>query len=138
MKKYFALCCLLLVVGFISCKKSDKTDENTLTGKWMLDRYTSKETFANDTRNSDDTYAPGEYLQFDGKGKCTAYVDDELSTTTYELLDNGKTLLIHDNGLLDLPDAGFTIQKLTSSELELYSVEIDNTTKYEITIFLTR
>ena len=82
--------------------------------------------------------SPGDYLQFDGKGKCIENVDGELSTTTYKLLDNGKTLWIRDNGVLDLPDAGFSIQKLTANELELYSVETDNTSKYEITIFLNR
>jgi hypothetical protein len=138
MKKYFAFLCVLISLTGFSCKKSDKTDAATLTGKWNLDRYTSKETFGTNSRNYDDNYAPGEYLQFDGNGKCIAYVDGDLSTTTYEILDNGKTLWIRDNGVLDLPDAGFTIQKLTSNELELYSLEVENTSKYEITIFLKR
>ncbi|RYY22126.1 MAG: hypothetical protein EOO04_16545 [Chitinophagaceae bacterium] len=139
MRRFFGLLIMMLVLASTACKKSDDNkSEDNLTGKWNLNRWVVKEVAANNTWNDSDTYDPGQYLQFDGSGKCVAFVDGELSNTTYELLDNGKTLWIKENNTLDLPAAGFTIQKLTSKELELYSKETDASSTYEITIYLNK
>lgn len=133
---YFLLA--LTITSLHSCKKSSSSSELGIIGKWSLVRWTSKQTTGTGIRTDGDKYNSGDYLEFYSDGKCIARIDNELSTTTYELLDNQKTLWLRDNGKLDTPDDGYEIKRMTGNDLELYSKETEASVTYETTIFLDR
>jgi hypothetical protein len=122
-----------------SCKKTTEQvdDESKIIGKWILKRevYTR---IGSATPGSSSNYAANEYIDLQSGGKATVRVDDKITTTVWELLDNGKILFIHPAGSLDLSDDGYEIKTLTANSLVLSKKELTPAPGYELLIYLEK
>ncbi len=125
---------LLSVLVFSSCKKEKDSEELTterkLIGKWYLKSFT----YLNQTNQ----YTDGEYLIFESGGKLTANTDNIITYSTWDLLDEGKTLFIVDNGTLDVPNNGFKIKSITKTTMVLYGLEAGDPPSSAVTINLEK
>lgn len=123
-----------------SCSKStdEIKTESALIGKWSLKREIS--TRVNGAYSQKDTgyFDPGEYLQFVSGGQLIARVDNQTSQSYWKLLDENKTLWIEDNGSLDVPENGYEIKTLNSTNLILYAKEGTSANYYDVTIYLEK
>lgn len=132
----FLLTFSILVLAFTSCKKDDDegSTKDRLIGKWTIIKIDYNDFVGGTPDPYTETADPGSYLQLNADGSLEAVTDDTY-TGTWVVNDNKVT--INENGNPDGPTT-FDIKKLTGSELQLYSKEIDGADYYETTIFMTK
>src|SRR5690349_726729 len=139
MKQLF-LFTLLSAVTFLSCHKSNQETEagSKLLGKWILKNDVT--TYFNGIQIVTNTsnFQPNEYMQFETGGRFLIRVDEEITQTSWKLLDNDKTLYITPVGDLDVPEDGYEIKTLNDHNLVLYWKEPAGTSGYSVTINLER
>jgi hypothetical protein len=118
-----------LSIFTISCKKEDTANTNTnasILGKWnvMNQTYTSFDSLQNVTDGDTLNYTAGEMvLDFKENGMVIDTDSDGETDTSYYTL-NGVMLKVSD--VADMSETmEFTIQNLTSSELNFYSTFTD-------------
>jgi hypothetical protein len=139
MKRMLLLTVLSVVTLLTSCKKSSQETEagSRLMGKWTLKNDVT--TYFNGIQVVTNTsnFEPNEYMQFEPGGKFLIRVDEEITQSSWKLLDNDKTLYITPVGDLDVPDDGYEIKTLNDHNLVLYWKEA-GTSAYSVTINLER
>lgn len=139
MVKSILLTGLLSIGVFLASCDKDKDNqelsaESKLLGKWSFKSYV----YWDGTQSQTHTYPPGQYLQFETGGKLTAKVDNAITYSAWQLLDEGKTLFIQDNGTLDVPENGYEIKTLTETSLVLFGNEANAPAAEGTTVYLEK
>jgi hypothetical protein len=116
----------VVAVGFTGCKKDDEDDAKAnLVGRWAMTKEvwkeiengTVEEGSSTDFDNDDDVW------EFKSDGTYKASEDGEVyESGTYSLQNDGKKLVI--NASDEDEDDIYTINKLSSSELVVYTEEV--------------
>jgi hypothetical protein len=118
----------VVAVGFTGCKKDDEDDAKAnLVGRWAMTKDVWKE-YENgsieDEGSSTDFDNDDEVWDFKSDGTYKASEDGEVyESGTYSLQNDGKKLVI--NASDEDEDDIYTINKLSSSELVVYSEEVE-------------
>ena len=140
MQKSFLTLFTVLLVGtatiFTSCKKDkEASTQEKLVGKWTLDAAYLNFHFLG--VNQKDTLAGDgtDYIQINRDGTVSGSGDSQVGVGTWKLVDN--KLIIKENGEQN-PEIDYDIKKLTSSELQLYSKQVEGEDFVEITMFLKK
>lgn len=134
---------LLLFNGTLtmsSCKKDEKqsTTKDKILGKWSIEKVDYVD-FEDGVTQAYTESAPGEFLQFDADGKGSIKIYDEVEEFTWQLIDDKKIFIPYeDNDEFKDDDITLEIKSLTSTNMVLYSKEIDGADYYEMTIYLKR
>lgn len=122
-----------LAVFTISCKKEDTANSNaSIIGKWnvMNETYTSYDSLQNAIGGDTTNYANGEMvLDFRENGMVIDTDEDGEKDTSYYTL-TGVKLTVSDVADMSEP-MEFTIQNLTSTDLNFYAVFTEDNGAYE-------
>lgn len=130
MKTKIILVTLLLVAGFLSCKKSSndqqpKTTQEKLQGIWKPVSTVIND-YYNNASHADTTYwNAADYIDFRSDGKVYQYesASNSYDTSAYGIIDDSKIWIINSTYV-------FEIKTFTDTDLQLYRKEIHNTTDY--------
>ncbi len=144
MKKFvFFLIGILGILFFTSCKKNDSY---TMLGKWRFSkaRVNSSTTFNGQTQVFDTTfiYTIPTYCNFDNNGNIQITCDTCTTTETAKYkVSNNKLSWIYSyvfNQQTLYDTVVYDIQKLTSSELNLYNSSAESDYNSQVWIYLNR
>jgi hypothetical protein len=114
---------------FSSCtKKSDKTQEEQLVGKWTMDAAIGAYGYEGEINRDTTYFTEGEFIQFNTDGTLHAEQGEEVIDGHWEITNN--KLVITDTEYMDYP-GGFTISELSASKLELYYAQTQGQTSLE-------
>ncbi len=138
--KWSRLVIYLLVISFLfSCrKKSEGFSEAMLLGRWQLTSIVSKDTEGTSVNSDKQDFGPEDYFEFKSPDILTVNVEEEISQTTWRLMDENKRLLINNAGSIALPAQGLEIKSFSASNLELYSKSVNGQATHELTFFLLK
>lgn len=122
---------VLFVAIFSSCKKDSASSSDKLTGKWTV-LYVNTHVVSNGQSATVIDTLKNTYIQFNSDNSLVASQNNQTSAGTWKL--SGNTLIMVDAS--QSTSDTVNINKLTSTELQLYSKQTDGNNFSEQTTFL--